>query len=155
MKKYFSKKYFKSVIPIFCVVITALFMLILSNFAAEIKVASNLNKMLSDKDMMIYSHTFVYAQKHPEEYNEILDLGEKAIGGLMKDFVAHPDNKRRKLIIDLVNTIAMQERLVSDEAVQAWYYASDSEWFEAVGKSLYERYVSKVNSRVMKSIQNS
>lgn len=154
MKKYFLKKHFKSIIPIFCVVITALFMLILSNFAAEIKVTSNLNKMLSDKDMAIYSHTIVYAQKHSKEYHEILDLGEKAIRGLMKDFVAHPNNLRRQLIIDLVDDIAGQEELVSDETAQAWY-ASDSEWFEAVGKNLYEKYVGKVNLRVMKSIQNN
>lgn len=155
MKKYFSKKHSKAIIPIFCVVMTALFMLIFSNLVSEIKVSYNLNKMLSDKDMMIYSHTMVYAQKHPEEYHEILDLGEKAIGGLIKDFVAHPDNPRRKLIIDLVNEIARQEGLVPDEATQSWYYDSDSEWFEAVGKNLYERYVGKANSWVMKSIQNN
>ena len=80
------KKYLKVIIPMFCVIITALFMLILSDFAAEIKVTSSLNKMLSDKDLGIYSHTFVYAQKHPEEYHELLDLGEKAIGGVNERF---------------------------------------------------------------------
>lgn len=111
--------------------------------------------MLSDQDMGIYSHTIVYAQKHPEQYNEILDLGEKAIGDLMTDFIAHPENNlRRQLIIDLVNTIAQQKGLAFDAAAQSWY-ASDSDWFEAVGKNLYEKYVGKVDSKVMKSIQNN
>ena len=71
----------------------------------------------------------------------------------MNDFVAHPDNQRRQLILDLLNDIARQEGLVSDEAAQSWYgYASDSDWFEAVGKNLYERYVGKANSSVMKNI---
>lgn len=131
------KKYIKALIAIFCVVITASCILLFSGFSTEIKVTANLNKMLSDPDMAVCSHTMFYAQKHPEQYHEILDLGEKAIGGLMKDFVAHPSNLRRQLIIDLVNDIARQEGLVSDEAAQA-QYASNSDWFDAVGKNLYE-----------------
>ena len=148
------KKYFKAIIPIFCLVITASFVLILSGFVSEIKVTSRLNKMLSDKNMGVYSHTMFYAQKHPEEYQGILDLGEKAIRGLMKDFIAHPDNLRRQLIIDLVNDIAQQEGLIPDEAAKLWY-ASNSDWFNAVGKDLYEKYVGKVNLRVMKSFQSN
>lgn len=145
------KKYFKAIIPIFFVAIIASLMLILSGFGTERKVTANLDAMLSDKALGICSHTMVYAQKHPELYNEILDLGEKAIGGLMKDFVAHPeDNRRRQLIIDLVNTIVQQEGLAPD--TQSWY-ASNSDWFEAVGKNLYEKYVGKVDSKVMKNIQ--
>lgn len=147
------KKYFKAIIPIFCVAIIASLILIFSGFGTERRVTANLDAMLSDKALGIYSHTMVYAQKNPELYNEILDLGENAIGGLMKDFVAHPeDNRRRQLIIDLVNTIVQQEGLAPDTAAQSWY-DSNSDWFEAVGKNLYEKYVGKVDSKVMKSIQ--
>ena len=121
---------------LFWVITAASILLSLFGFGKS-RVTANLDKMLSDKDMVIYSHTMFYAQKHPELYNEILNLGENAIEDLIKDFVDHPeDNLRRQLIIDLVDTIVQQEGLASDAAAQSWY-ASNSDWFEAVGKDLY------------------
>lgn len=136
-------KKIKTIRPIGGVVITASLVLILSGFHTKSRVTANLDTMLSDKALGIYSHTMVYAKKHPELYNEILDLGEEAIGDLMQDFVSHPkDNRRKQLIIDLVDTIVQQEGLASDAGAQSWY-DSDSDWFEAVGKNLYEKYVVK------------
>ena len=138
MKKIISKQSFL----LFWVIATASFILNLFGFGKS-RVTANLDKILSDKNVGIYSHTMFYAQKHPELYNEILDLGENAIEDLMKDFVDHPeDNLRRQLIIDLVDTIVQQEGLASDAATQSWY-ASNSDWFEAVGKDLYEKYTGK------------
>ena len=55
----------------------------------------------------------VYAIKYPELYNEIFDQGEKTIGDLMIDFVNHPDEHRRSLVKNLVNTIVEQDEQIS------------------------------------------
>lgn len=136
-------KKIKTISLIWGVVITTSLILIFLGYGTKSRVTGNLDKMLSDEALDIYSHTMIYAQKHPDLYNEILDLGEEAIGDLMQDFVSHPkDNRRKRLIIDLVDTIVQQEGLTSDTAAQSWY-DSDSDWFDAVGKNLYEKYVVK------------
>lgn len=138
----------RKIIPAFLIAAVAVFMFLFFGSIARNRVTANLDKMLSNKDLWIYSHTKVYAEKQPELYNEILDMGERAIGDLMKDFVAHPeDNRRRQLVIDLVDTIVRQEGLNADTQ----WYASNGEWFDAVGKKLYEKYVGRVNAKVMQS----
>lgn len=149
------KKYFKGIISVFCLITAISSILLFSGFDTKSKVTSNLDEMLSDQDAIIYSHTMVYSQKHSKLYNEILALGENAIGDLMKDFIAHPENRqRRQLIIDLVSAIALQEELAFNTATQSWY-ASDSDWFEAVGKNLYEKYVGNLDSNSIQNNQNN
>ena len=98
------KKYLKTVLSV--VLILIIFNLILFGFPLKSRVTKNLDTMLSDQELGIYSHTMVYAEKYPELYNEILEMGEKALVDLMKDYVDHPDdNKRRAFIRDIVDTI--------------------------------------------------
>ena len=61
MKKNVSKQSFL----LFWVITAISFILSLLGFGKS-RVTANLDKMLSDKDMVIYSHTMFYARKHPE-----------------------------------------------------------------------------------------
>lgn len=153
------KKRFKIIIPTFFALSILLFLFLFSGFETKSKVTVNLDKMTSDEDLGIYSHSKFYIEAQPELYNEILGLGESAIKDLMVDFVDHPDDDLRKhIIMNLVNTIVQQKNLtVSKQKADdsSTYYTSSSEWFDNVGKTLYEKYVGEVNAQVLKSVHSN
>ncbi|HBT64620.1 MAG TPA: hypothetical protein DEB10_08180, partial [Ruminococcaceae bacterium] len=130
------------------VITTSLF---LSGYKSKSEVTVALDKMLSDESLGMYSHTMFYAQKHPELYNEIINMGENAISDLLIDFVDNPENDVRKnVIIDLVNQIVQKDELtvsksIKEDSLQT-SFSSSNEWFEQIGKNLYTKYVGELDS---------